>query len=162
MGCDACCHESVFLSAPEFLAVVDELLRTRSAPALSELLTQMSAIAERFEDELEMLEAFEPGPERDAIAAAVKFRCPLLGADGACTVYASRELNGRTFGQSFDRSRGEPYGCELTHARLRVLGPADTLVDARDARRRLVAAVPGTEVVHVYPWWFRRFGEWIA
>jgi hypothetical protein len=43
---------------------------------------------------------------------------------------------------------------------LRVLGdePKAMLFDAREARRRLLARVPGAGTfVHVYPWWFRRF-----
>jgi hypothetical protein len=94
------------------------------------------------------------------VAARVKFRCPLLSHDGLCTIYPARELNGRTFGQSWDSVRAHPYGCELTHERLRVLPPEQgpRLIDAREARRRLVASVPGTERVHVYPWWFARYG----
>jgi hypothetical protein len=107
------------------------------------------------------LETIEPGPERDEVAMRVRFRCPLLGGDGRCTVYAARELNARTFGASFDPSSATAYGCTLTHARLRVL-PEDTaskLFDAREARRRLRDAVPETARVHVYPWWFARFGD---
>ena len=102
-----------------------------------------------------------PGDERDEVAARVKFRCPLLGSSGACTIYPARELNGRTFGQAWDRKKGGAYGCTLTHARLAVLPPEDgpQMIDARDARARLAALVPGTERVHVYPWWFARHGE---
>lgn len=119
----------------------------------------MAAIARRFEDELELLETIEPGPERDEVAARVKFDCPLLDG-GACSVYGARELNARTFGLTWDRRGAAAYGCGLTHERLRVLGPnaGPGLVDARDVRRRLVALVPGTERVHVYPWWFARIG----
>ena len=39
---------------------------------------------------------------------------------------------------------------------------ATGLVDAREARRQLAAAVPGTEQVHVYPWWFAKFGALLA
>jgi Fe-S-cluster containining protein len=159
-GCDACCHESVFLSAPEFLAVAAHLARTRTKAEIEALHAEMVAVAERYEDELELLETIE-GSERDEVAARVKFRCPLLEAGGLCTVYEARELNARTFGLAFDRARGHAYGCELSHARLRVL-PAEAskgLFDAREARRRLVARVPGASgIVHVYPWWFRKFG----
>jgi hypothetical protein len=160
-GCDACCHESVFLSAPEFFAVAVELLATHTLETRTRIVEEMRALAVRFEDELELLETLTPGDERDEVAARIKFRCPLLAADGRCTVYRARELNARTFGQSWDAFRHAAYGCELTHARLRVLpetaGPA--LFDAREARRRLVAAVPRTELVHVYPWWFARHGD---
>lgn len=141
------------------LAVVDALLRTKSDAELSALVARMAELADRFADELELLETIEPGDERDEVAARVKFECPLL-VGGACSVYEARELNARTFGQTWDRRGGGPYGCELTHARLRVLGPdvGGALVDARDARQRLVEAVPGTERVHVYPWWFAKLG----
>lgn len=163
-GCDACCHESVFVSAPELLYVFAELLATRSLEARRAILAEMNALAERYADELELLETIPAGPERDEVAARVKFRCPLLGADGACTVYAARELNARSFGQSWDGASGAAYGCELTRARLRVLPPdaGPSLLDAREARRRLAASLPGTERVQVYPWWFARFGAILA
>jgi hypothetical protein len=159
-GCDACCHEAVFLSAPEFLFVAAHLLKSRDAGELEALLLEMRSLAARFEDELELLETLTPGAERDEVAARVKFRCPLL-SDGRCTVYPARELNARTFGLTWDALRAHPFGCELTHGRLRVLPPeiGPSLFDAREARRRLVAAVPGTERVHVYPWWFARYGD---
>lgn len=160
-GCDACCHESVFLSAPEFLAVARFLLSERSAEERARIMREMRALAERFADELELLETLEPGAERDEVAMRVRFRCPLLGDDGACTIYPARELNARTFGATFDSKQGGAYGCELTHARLRVL-PAEkalSLFDAREARRRLKDAVPGTAQVHVYPWWFAKVSD---
>ena len=154
-GCDACCHEAVFLSAPEVLLVMAHLLESRTLTELNQLVAQMSRLAEHFADELELLETMTPGAERDEVAARVAFRCPLLGTDGRCTVYSVRELNARTFGQSWDPQQDQAYGCGLTHQRLRVLpDQGRTLYDSREARRRLVAAVPGTERVHVYPWWF--------
>jgi Fe-S-cluster containining protein len=159
-GCDACCHESVFLSAPELLAVAAALLE-KPREELARVVAEMRALAERYADELELLETIEPGPERDEVAARVKFRCPLLGPDGRCTIYEARELNARTFGAAYDSARGEPYGCTLTHERLRVLPPesAPALFDARGARRRLRDHVPGTTQVQVYPWWFNRYGH---
>lgn len=161
VGCDACCHESVFVSAPEVLAVFAHLLETTTPEALGERVAQMRAIARAFEDELELLETIPAGAERDEVAARVRFRCPLLGPAGACTVYPVRELNARTFGAAWDGARQEPYGCELTAARLRVLPPevGPRLVGARDARARLAAAFPASERVHVYPWWFDRYGD---
>jgi Fe-S-cluster containining protein len=154
-GCDACCHESVFVSAPELLLLLEALLRRPEAER-RRVTAEMLALAERFEDELEQLEQFPAGPERDEVAARVRFRCPLLGPDGACTVYAARELNARSFGASWDGASGEAYGCELTRGRLRVLPTRPPLPDARALRRRLAETVPGTERVHVFPWWFRR------
>lgn len=163
-GCDACCHESVFVSAPEVLAVLVHLRHTRTHAERLELLTEMRALAHRFEDELELLETITPGAERDEVAARVKFRCPLLGAAGECTIYPVRELNARTFGQAWDGARGEAYGCTLTQARLRVLPPeaGPSLVDAREPRRALLAAFPSATEVHVYPWWFARYGDWLV
>jgi len=162
-GCDACCHEAVFLSAPEFLCAAEYLLEHRTREELDALIREMRSLADRFSDELELLEILPAGSERDEVAARVKFSCPLL-SDARCTIYPARELNARTFGLTYDASRGHPYGCELTHARLRVLPPdlGPSLFDAREARRRLVAAVPGTELVHVYPWWFAKYGELLA
>jgi Fe-S-cluster containining protein len=155
-GCDACCHEAVFVSAPEVLAVGAALLAGPAA-LRHRVVDEMLLLAERFEDELLLLETITPGPERDEVAARVKFRCPLLGPGGACGVYGARELNARTFGQTVDEARGAPYGCGLTHARLAVLPDAlPRLPGARAARQGLVARVPGAGFVHVYPWWFAR------
>lgn len=158
-GCSACCHESVFLSGPEFLLVAEALLAGPRARR-REVVEAMQDLARRFADELELLETLEPGPERDEVAARVRFRCPLLDADERCSVHPVRELNARAFGQSWDGLRGSPYGCGLTYERLRVLGPrARVLPDARAWRRALADEVPGTETVHVYPWWFARYAE---
>ena len=160
-GCDACCHESVFVSGPELLAVCAALVADPGR--LRRVVAAMRSLADRFEDELELLEILEPGAERDEVAARVKFRCPLLSADGRCTVYAARELNGRTFGLTWDAARQQPYGCALTRDRLQVVGQAAAqgLADARAARRRLAQTVPGAEssAVHVYPWWFAHHAD---
>jgi hypothetical protein len=158
-GCDACCHESVFLSAPELLLVAEALSGWSSAQRAS-LIDSMGRIAAENDDDLEMLEVLPPGEERDEVAARVRFRCPFLDEAGMCRVYAARELNARTFGRSRMGTLGQAYGCSLTHERLRVIGDerGDRLFDAREARRRLAASAPGTERVHVYPWWFAKYG----
>lgn len=161
-GCEACCHEAVFICAPEWLVVADELLRGWPLEQRRAVHGEMLELAERFEDELELLETITPGAERDEVAARIRFRCPLLTASGRCSIYTVRELNGRTFGLTWNSKRNAPYGCELTHERLRVLpevGPS--LFDATDARKRLADAFPKIDFVHVYPWWFRRFGEYL-
>ena len=149
-GCDACCHEAVFLSAPEMLLVVDTLIREER---LAEVAEPMLRLYERFEEDFEMLETLPKGAERDEVAARIKFRCPLLH-DGACTVYGVRELNARSFGRSHDGERGEAYGCELTHERLRVLDQPP-LFDAHRLRRLLVDRVPDAGGVRTYPQWFQ-------
>ncbi len=152
----------MFVSAPEFLAV-SRVLLGQPLQARRALHAQMLTLARKFEDELELLEYITPGPERDEVAERIKFRCPMLDEAGRCSVYAVRELNARTFGLCQDSLRNEPYGCALTHERLRVLPSARaSLFDAREARRRLVDAVPGTERVHVYPWWFQKYGKWLV
>lgn len=161
MGCDACCHEAVFLSAPEFLGVAADLLLRYPLGERREIVEEMQRIGQRYSDELELLLSLPAGEERDEVAARVKFRCPLLLSDGRCGVYGARELNARTFGKTWDLDRSSAYGCALTHERLRVLPPeaGPALFDAREARRRLVLGLPGTDLVHVYPWWFARFGS---
>ena len=162
-GCDLCCHEAVFVSAPEFLAVAAHLMTRVDASRRRALVGQMTEIAARFEDELLMLETLSAGAERDEVARRVRFRCPLLESSGRCSVYPVRELNARTFGHSRDEVRSEPFGCALTHERLRVL-PSETtarLVGARALRHQLRHEVPGVGAVHVYPWWFSRYGHWI-
>ncbi|MEM7676345.1 MAG: hypothetical protein AAF449_10120 [Myxococcota bacterium] len=160
-GCDACCHEAVFVSAPEFFAVAVHLL---DAPidVRRRIVAEMRALADKFEDELMLLEALPAGAERDEVAERVRFRCPLLSSAGECTVYAVRELNARTFGASRDELKGQPYGCELTHQRLRVLPEAaEHLPSAREARRWLRDRVPGAGDVRVYPWWFSSYGQFL-
>lgn len=160
-GCSDCCYEAVFVSAAEFLAVAEALFERDEAgqePTLDAVLRLMCTVAGHFADEIELLETLPPGPERDEVAARVRFRCPLLGPDERCSVYAVRELNARSFGQTMDARRGSPYGCERTHARLKVLGPVP-LADARELRAQLVRSVPGTDFVHIYPYWFSRYRE---
>jgi len=156
MGCDACCHEAVFVCAPEFLAVAEQVMAWPQHRQDS-LLDQMRHIASDFEDELELLELVASGPERDEVARRIQFRCPLLSAEGGCTVYSARELNARTFGQSRHEGFDAPYGCELTHAALKVLPQRPALYGAQQARRALVQALELTERVQVYPWWFSQY-----
>ncbi|MEL7367742.1 MAG: YkgJ family cysteine cluster protein [Myxococcota bacterium] len=159
-GCDACCHEAVFVSAPEFLAVAAYMSRTMTEDECRRIVAEMTAFADTFEDELLLLEALSAGAERDEVAERIRFRCPLLSAQGRCSVYPVRELNARTFGASRDEQKGQPYGCELTHARLRILPKTASagLMSAREARRWLKDRVPGAGPVRVYPWWFAQYG----
>ncbi len=160
-GCSACCHEAVFVSAPEFLAVA-AALASADPGRRAAVVAEMRRLADVFADELELLEGLPAGAERDEVAARIKFRCPLLAEDERCSVYAVRELNARAFGLSHDGQRGEAYGCELTHERLRVLAvPPRSLPDARDLRRLLARRLPNTAPVHVYPWWFERYASFL-
>lgn len=158
-GCSDCCYEAVFVCAAEFLAVA-EAVHSQSRVQRHGVLTAMRRIARTFEDELELLETMTPGRERDEVAARIRFRCPLLDSRERCSVYAVRELNARTFGQSMDGQMGHPYGCSRTHHRLRVLGvPNSRMLDARALREALGRAVE-TGPVHVYPWWFDRYARY--
>ncbi|MBI3178122.1 MAG: hypothetical protein HYZ27_00585, partial [Deltaproteobacteria bacterium] len=118
-GCDACCHESVFVSAPELLLAVKSLWENGQSE-VDRVTREMCALADRFADELELLETIE-GPERDEVAERVRFRCPLLVAS-RCSIYRGRELNARTFGSSFDSKLGVAYGCKLTRDHLVTIG----------------------------------------
>ncbi len=162
-GCSECCREAVFVCAAEFFCVAEAVL---SWPAAQRriLLDRMASVAATFEDEIELLETLDPGAERDEVAARVRFECPLLSEVGQCRVYAVRELNARTFGQAMDETRDEAYGCALTHARLAVLPNSSKagLYGAHQARQDFVRRVQGTEVVHVYPWWFTRYRTHLA
>ena len=162
-GCDACCHESVFLSAPEFLAVCNYLFEHRERAYREQLLREMIALAEEFADELEFLESAPAGFERDEVAARIKFRCPMLSKNGSCSIYPVRELNGRTFGISWDRKNDQAYGCTLTRESLRVVdAPNSKLLDARGVRHSFNELVDQHDFVHVYPWWFAKYRSFIA
>jgi hypothetical protein len=160
-GCDECCRHSVFLSAPELLYAVVELVENHDLATVERVVAEMRGLFERFEDEIEALEAIESGAERDEVAARIHFACPMLDTGGACIVYRARELNARSFGQTWDHRRDEPYGCELTVGRLAILGAARgrTFLGAREARERFTARFVATEKVQIYPWWFARYGE---
>ena len=161
-GCDACCHESVFLSAPEFLTVCHYLFGHKDQRYRDNLLNAMCLLAEEFADEIEFLESASPGFERDEVAARIKFRCPMLTEEGGCSIYPVRELNGRTFGLSWDAKNNQAYGCTLTRDSLRVVeSPANKLLDARVVRKSFNELVELSDVVHVYPWWFLKYRSFI-
>ncbi|MEE2902634.1 MAG: YkgJ family cysteine cluster protein [Myxococcota bacterium] len=162
-GCDACCHESVFLSAPEFLAVCNYLFEHREQAYREQLLREMIALAEEFADEIEFLESAPAGFERDEVAARIKFRCPMLSENGSCSIYPVRELNGRTFGKSWDSMNDEAYGCTLTRESLRIVDAPNTkLPDARGVRSSFNELVEQNDFVHVYPWWFAKYRAFIT
>jgi Fe-S-cluster containining protein len=63
-----------------------------------------------------------PGDKVSLVRADTETRCPLLGANGRCTVYASRPYNCRRFaclrapGEAFEV--GGPLGCQNAARRL--------------------------------------------
>lgn len=153
-GCSACCHESVFLTPLEFLRVWDHVQRTFSD-------AERDAVVRRglelYEEQRALIEALEgPTPEGEddhfSIAAQIRFRCPFLSADEACTVYPARELYARLFGCSFN-AQGGVYGCLLVGQHLG--GRTVTLVRVPGAVQRLVE-LPLTfkrQVFPYYVWW---------
>ncbi len=162
-GCSDCCYEAVFLSAPEFLGVASVFLRNRAEPERRTVIQKMRELYIQHRDDIELLETIHPGKERDEVAMRIQFRCPLLSDQEQCSVYAGRELNARTFGLTWDAVRAEPYGCERTHDRLKVLpdSPRPQLFDARKARANLAKRLPGTAFVHVFPWWFNQYERFL-
>ena len=162
-GCDACCYESVFLSAPEFLTVCHYLIEAKDLEFRTKVVREMRVIADEFEDEIEFLESAPEGLERDEVAERIKFRCPLLSSDGSCSIYPVRELNGRTFGLSWDTKYQQAYGCSLTRERLRIIDePPTKLLDARAVRNSFNQLVENHDFVHVYPWWFARYSAFLV
>jgi len=81
-GCDHCCHQSVGVTPPEALAIVDHLKRTRSS---AELTTLRAHIAERHE-------------KTRGLTAKERFSsqhpCPFL-ASASCSIYEARPLSCR-------------------------------------------------------------------
>lgn len=150
-GCDMCCHESVFLTPLEFLGAWDYVQRELPNSARQNIVRRGLALYAQHRD---LIEAFNgpppPGePDHLRIAQRLKFTCPLLGADGACSVYPRRELYARLFGCSFNDAGGI-YGCHLVGAHL--AGKQVTLLPARSTARRL-SDLPLTELRQVYPFY---------
>lgn len=82
-GCDACCHLYVMIPPGIAEAIADHLIETRSPTALADLrveLEKTAAAAEGLADPSTLIR-----------------RCPLLGADGLCTIYEVRPLTCRAF-----------------------------------------------------------------
>ena len=162
-GCDACCYESVFLSAPEFLTVCHYLIEAKDLEFRTKVVREMRVIADKFEDEIEFLESAPEGFERDEVAERIKFRCPLLSSDSSCSIYPVRELNGRTFGLSWDTKYQQAYGCSLTRESLRIIDePHTKLLDARAVRSSFNQLVENHDFVHVYPWWFVKYSSFLV
>ncbi|MEL7306326.1 MAG: hypothetical protein AAGJ56_10915, partial [Myxococcota bacterium] len=87
--------------------------------------------------------------EHDTIARKLRFTCPMLGVDGACRIYETRELYARLFGCSFNDAGGI-YGCALVGAHL--AGQTVTLPKTRIWAKRL-DELPLTFKRQVYPYW---------
>lgn len=150
-GCDACCHESVFLTPLEFFFVWHWGQENLSAEQRDAIVEEGLRLFAEHKALIDALEAPPPVGHKDhfAVARELRFRCPLLGATGACLVYPVRELYARLFGCSFN-DVGGVYGCELVGAHLG--GKTVTLVQLRPTARRL-NELPLTGKRQVYPYY---------
>ncbi len=151
-GCDACCHESVFLTPLEVLVAWDWAQASLDASTRDDIVARALAIHAKERDRIEALDGPVPPGARDhlAIARELRFRCPFLGEAGECRIHPVRELYARLFGCSFN-DEGGVYGCELVGAHLG--GKTVTLVSVRRAVSRL-AELPLTGKRQVYPYYF--------
>jgi len=151
-GCDACCHESVFLTPAEFLYAWDWVQRNLDTDVRDGIVAAGLALYREHRDVIEAFEAPPPAGARDhfALARTLCFRCPFLGAAGECRVHPARELYARLFGVSFN-DEGGVYGCEQVGAHLG--GKTVTLVSATRAAARL-SQLPLTGKRQVYPFYF--------
>lgn len=147
-GCSMCCTESVFMTPLEFFYAWDYLQRTATNERLTAIVTRGLDLYDEHHVVIDALDG-ERTDEHDALAASLKFVCPLLGDDGACEVYPQRELVARLFGSSFNEDGGV-YGCHLVGAHL--ANKSVTLLRARPIAKGL-DALPLTFKRQVYPYY---------
>jgi Fe-S-cluster containining protein len=152
-GCDACCHESVFLTPLEFFAAWDHVQQHADDAARERIVQRGLELYAEHRGLIDALGEAPPAGEADhlSIARRLRFTCPLLGADGACSIYASRELYARMFGCSFN-DEGGVYGCDLVGAHLG--GRTVTLMRVRPAAQML-GELPLTWMRQVYPYYIQ-------
>ena len=150
-GCDACCHESVFVTPLEFMAAWDYAQRNLDDATLQRVIQGGLALYGEHRAAIEALLQPPPDGAADhfAIARELRFTCPLLDGQGGCLVYPARELYARLFGCSFNDAGGI-YGCELVGAHL--AEREVTLLSARGSARRL-QDLPLTFMRQVYPYY---------
>ncbi len=135
-GCDACCHEAVFLTPLEFVVAYDYLSAHTGPAELASIVREATALYEHHQGLIDAFDVPPPGGAADHtdIARQLKFRCPLLAADGGCRIYPVRELYARLFGASFN-AQGGIYGCHLVGEAL--VGQTLTLLNAASTAQRL-------------------------
>ncbi|MBI3179868.1 MAG: hypothetical protein HYZ27_09425 [Deltaproteobacteria bacterium] len=153
-GCDACCHESVFLTPLEFYCVWDWVQTHLDDATRSAVVERGLELFEKNRALIEALEGPPPAGERDhlRVAQQLRFTCPLLGPDGACRVYPVREIYARLFGCSFN-DEGGIYGCHIVAGHL--AGKVVTLLPVRGTARRL-NDLPLTHKRQVYPYYLHQ------
>jgi len=157
-GCDGCCHESVFITPLEFCAVWDYVQREKTPTQISSIINKGISIYSEYKEMIVALGEPPEEGERDhfRIAEKIKFTCPLLSDDGACSVYPVRELYARLFGASFNDTGGI-YGCHLVGDHL--MGKEVALLTSKDVAERL-NALPMTFMRQVYPYYIHLlYGE---
>lgn len=125
-GCSTCCQAKVLVVAPEILRIGDHLRKTRTPAEVDELL-----------ERIREADATTRGLTRAARAEA-HVQCPLLDADGGCSIHQVRPLVCRSW-TSYDALLCEAYwqeprykltppqwpiGYELSQAVLAGLGKA--------------------------------------
>jgi len=82
-GCDACCHLYVMIPPGVAEAIGAYLVKHLASSALAELKLELERAAS--------------AAEAAADPTILRRRCPLLGVDGRCTIYAVRPLTCRAF-----------------------------------------------------------------
>ena len=157
-GCDACCHESVFLTPLEFFGAWDWIQQNLEANERERIIEKGLALYAENQAVIEALSGPVPEGESDhfKLAAQLRYRCPILGEDGGCRVYPMRELLARLFGCSFN-AEGGVYGCHLVGEHL--AGKVVTLLPTQGTAARL-KRLPLSEGRQVYPYYIHwLYGE---
>ena len=149
-GCDACCHQSVFLTPLEFLAAWDWLQSELEISELHEVVTDALSI---YRVQQSVIDRLDLPPEHDAddhftIVETLRFRCPLLSSTRQCRVHPARELYARLFGGAWERRPGALYACHIVSEHLE--GKELSLLVTRDWAQKL-NQLPLTHRRTVYP-----------
>lgn len=158
-GCDACCHEAVFVTPLEFWAIISWLQEHEKWDLLAQALEKSRAIVS---EHREVIEAFNLPPkdgESDhfSLAKELHYTCPFLDK-GCCQIYPVRSLIARLFGRSFEKP-GVVYGCELMEEALVALGGEVKLPSTQFWTKKL-SALPYTDGRQVLPYFMvKLYGE---
>ena len=146
--CADCCHESVFLTGLEWLAVVDFAQRHLPSTRWETVIEEMLKLYQQHAPLIDRISSASEG-ERATLVKGLRFSCPLLDAQG-CSVYPAREMLGRLFGQAAN-AEGGLYGCGLSGA---FFGSREAGLVSAEGWSRQLRALPLTHARQVYPYWF--------
>ena len=149
-GCDACCHQSVFLTPLEFLAAWDWLQEELTYSELHEVVISGLEIYLNNQLTIDQLDTPPAQGSKDHfnIVKELRFRCPILSANGRCRVHPARELYARLFGSSWERTPGSLYACHIVAEQLK--DRELSLLVTKDWAKRL-NELPLTHRRTVYP-----------